>query len=179
MRHDGPIPPSSRLPWAVERLGLRPTHHLLEVGCGHGVAATTALERLTDGRYVGLDRSPKMVDAAAQRNAAAVADGRARFVVGEVPDVDLGLGHTGDGFDRILAARVAAMARPPALAFAARHLRPGGRLALVVDSPGEAHTRTAVAALAAALPAAGYGPPTVEQTTVDGALVACVSAGLA
>jgi SAM-dependent methyltransferase len=171
------MPPSSRLPWAVERLDLRPADRVLEVGCGHGVAATAALERLTDGRYVGLDRSPKMVDAAVQRNAAAVADGRARFVVGEVPDVDLG--DAGGGFDRILAARVAAMSRPPALAFAARHLRPGGRLALVVDSPGESHTRTAVAALVAALPPAGFAPPTVHETTVDGALVACVSAGLA
>jgi hypothetical protein len=118
-----------------------------------------------------------MVDAAARRNAAAVTDGRARFVVGEVPDVDLDVDR--GAFDRILAARVAAMARPPALAFAARHLRPGGRLALVVDSPGEAHTRSAVATLVAALPAAGFAPPTVEEATVDGALVACVSAGLA
>ena len=98
---------------------------------------------LTAGRYVGVDRSPTMVEAAARRNAAAVDGGRATFVVGEVPDVDLGAAT----FDRVLAARVAAMARPAALAFAAARLRPGGRLALVVDSPAEDRTRAAVAAL--------------------------------
>lgn len=162
--------PSSRLPWAVERLALSPTDHVLEVGCGHGVAATEALAVLTAGRYVGVDRSPKMVEAAARRNAAAVDEGRAAFVVGEVPDVDLGTAT----FDRVLAARVAAMVRPAALAFAAARLRPGGRLALVVDSPAEDRTRAAVAALREALPAAGFAPPTVDRTTVDGALVACV-----
>ncbi len=162
--------PSARLPWAVGRLALAPDHHVLEIGCGHGVAATEALRVLTGGRYVGVDRSPTMVEAAARRNAAGVDDGRATFVTGEVPGVDL----EGATFDRVLAARVAAMARPAALAFAAAHLRPGGRLALVVDSPGEDRTREAVAGLVGALPAAGFAPPTVEEAVVDGALVACV-----
>lgn len=167
--------PSSRLPWAVDRLALATTDHLLEIGCGHGVAATAALRVLTGGRYVGVDRSQKMIDAARQRNAASVADGRAAFVTGEVPRVDLG----GETFDRILAARVAPMARPEALTFAAGHLRSGGRLALVVDSPDDDRTRDAVAALVPALAAAGFARPTVDEAEIDGALVACVSARLA
>lgn len=129
---------------------------------------------LTGGRYVGVDRSQKMIDAATQRNAASVADGRAAFVAGEVPHVDLG----GETFDRILAARVAGMARPEALEFAAGHLQPGGRVALVVDSPSDAHTRDAVAALVPALVAAGFARPTVDEAAIDGTLVACVSARL-
>ena len=98
--------PSARLPWAVDRLALAPDDHVLEIGCGHGVAATEALRVLTDGRYLGVDRSPTMVEAAVRRNAAGVEEGRATFLVGEVPDVDLGRAR----FDRVLAARVAAMA---------------------------------------------------------------------
>jgi len=167
--------PSSRLPWAVARLDLAPTDRVLEVGCGHGVAASAVLDHLTAGHYVGVDRSPAMVEAAQRRNAAAVADGRATFRVGEVPGLDLGPAR----FDRILAARVVAMGRPAALGFVAAHLRPGGRLALVVDSPDERRTRAQVAALVDALPAAGFGRPTMHETMVDGAVVACVSASLA
>lgn len=168
------MPPSSRLAWAVDQLALSPTDHVLEVGFGHGVAATSVLEAVTAGRYVGVDRSVKMVEAAARRNAAAVDEGRATFVVGEVPAVDLG----GASFDRVLAARVAAMARPAALAFAAAHLRPGGSLALVFDAPGDQRTEQAVAAVTAGLPAAGFASPIVAETQVGGALVACVSARL-
>ena len=164
--------PSSRLPWAVQRLDLSPTDRVLEVGCGHGVAASAALDHLVADRYVGVDRSPAMVAAAHRRNAAAVDDGRATFLVGEVPGVDLGSTR----YDRIVAARVVAMGRPAALRFAVAHLRAGGRLALVVDSPDERRTRAQVAGLADALPAAGFAPPRVDETVVDGAVVACVSA---
>jgi len=173
--HHGGMAPSSRLAWAVKRLDLSPTHRVLEIGCGHGVAASAVLDHLTKGQYVGVDRSSAMVEAAQRRNAAAAADGRATFRVGEVPGVDLGPAR----FDRIVAARVVAMGRPAALRFAVAHLRPGGRLALVVDSPDERRTRAQVGALADAMPDAGFEPPTVDETVVDGALVACVSAAVA
>lgn len=164
---------SARLPWAVSRLDLAPHDRVLEVGCGHGVAATAVLAALgRDGAYVGVDRSPKMVAAAGARNAAAVADGRARFVEGEVPDVDLG----DQRFDHVFAARVAALVRPAPLAWVVRHLVPGGRLTLVVDSPGARGARDQLAALGAALPAAGFAPPEVDEARIDGTLVARVAA---
>jgi SAM-dependent methyltransferase len=169
---DGLVTTHPRLSWAVDRLDLDPNNHVLEVGCGHGVAATLVLDRLGDGRYVALDRSPAMVAAGERRNRSAVAAGRAQFVCAALEDADLGE----RGFDRVLAARVAAMATAPGLAFAARHLAPGGRLVLVFDSPAEARTRTQVAAVVDALPGAGFGPPRIDEGRAGGALVAAVSA---
>ena len=130
---------------------------------------------LGGGRYVGVDRSPKMVAAAARRNAAAVDDGRATFLVGEVPDVDLGAAT----FDCILAARVAAMVDAPAPCS-----RPGTSAPVAAwrwwsTDLGQDRTRASVDAAVAAAPAAGFTRPTVDLTTVDGAVVAVVSARLA
>src|SRR5687768_553411 len=93
-----------RLRAVVERLDLQPGHDVLEIGCGYGIAATAVLEQLTTGRSVGLDRSPKMVEAARRRTAAAVEAGRARFEQAALPDADLGV-----RFDRVFGARVAAL----------------------------------------------------------------------
>ena len=169
---DGPVAPSARLPWAVSQVDLSPDAHVLEVGCGHGIAAEAVLAALgPDGRYVGLDRSPRM-SAAARRRVAAIGRERATFVVGEVPDLE----PPGAPFDVVFAARVAAMARPAALAWARRHLTPDGRLALVVDAPDERRARAQLAGLLTAVPTAGFATPDVVTTRVDGALVACVTA---
>jgi ubiquinone/menaquinone biosynthesis C-methylase UbiE len=64
---------------------------VLELGCGHGVAASLVCERLgDDGRLVAIDRSQKMVDAAAERNAEHVASGRATFICTTFEGADFG-----------------------------------------------------------------------------------------
>ena len=124
---------SERLRAVVERLDLRPDHRVLEVGCGHGVAATLVCERLTTGRYTAIDRSPKMIAAAAARNAAHVERGAAEFLVASLEGADLGERR----FDRIFAARVGLFHREPdrARALAERWLAPGGRLLTEYDGP--------------------------------------------
>lgn len=43
--------------WAVELLDLRPSQHVLEIGCGTGTASALAAERLTTGSITAIDRS--------------------------------------------------------------------------------------------------------------------------
>jgi ubiquinone/menaquinone biosynthesis C-methylase UbiE len=125
---------SRRLERLVERLALEPGDRVLEIGCGHGVAATLVCERLGEaGAYTAVDRSPKMIAAAERRNAQHVAAGRAEFLVMALEALDLGERR----FDVIFAARVGLFHREPARAraLAERWLARGGQLVTEYDAP--------------------------------------------
>jgi ubiquinone/menaquinone biosynthesis C-methylase UbiE len=117
----------------VERLDVRPDDRVLEIGCGHGVAATFVCERLEGGRLTAVDRSPKMIEAAARRNAEHVAAGKAEFLVADLED--LGLGDR--RFDKIFAVRVGLFHRDPdrARALVEPWLAPGGQVFTFFDPP--------------------------------------------
>ena len=68
---------SKRFVWAVDTLEVRPADHLLEVGCGTGVAVSLVWERLTTGTITAIDRSPKMIEMATRRNREHADAGRA------------------------------------------------------------------------------------------------------
>jgi len=106
---------------------------VLEIGCGHGVAATLVCERLEGGRLTAVDRSPKMIAAAAHRNQEHVAAGRAEFLVAELEQLELGDRR----FDTIFAVRVGLFHRDPerARALAERWLAPGGAVRAFFDAP--------------------------------------------
>jgi trans-aconitate methyltransferase len=70
---------SDRIAWTVEQLPLRANSKVLEIGCGHGVAIGLVASKFRSGSVVAIDRSQKMIDAAAQRNAAVVQKGRAEL----------------------------------------------------------------------------------------------------
>lgn len=115
---------SERLRTLVDALGVRPGQRVLEIGCGHGVAATYVIER--GARYTAIDRSAKMLEAARRRNP----DGE--FILASLEDADLGDRR----FDTIFAARVGLFHREPdrARALAERWLAPGGTLHVAYDS---------------------------------------------
>jgi ubiquinone/menaquinone biosynthesis C-methylase UbiE len=124
---------SERLRSVVEQLDIRPDDRVLEIGCGHGVAATLVCERLEGGHLTAVDRSAKMIQAATRRNAAYVEAGRAEFLVADLEDLDLG-DHR---FDKIFAVRVGLFHRDPerARSIVERWLAPGGELFVFFDQP--------------------------------------------
>ncbi|WP_081898279.1 class I SAM-dependent methyltransferase [Herbidospora cretacea] len=118
-----------RLAMAVDALDLRPDAWVLEIGCGRGGAARLVVERLTTGRYLGVDRSETAI----------------RFAREKVPGAGFRcealerLSVEGE-FDVIFAVNVnhfwvrdpaAEMERLVAL------LAPGGSLTLFYETPGE------------------------------------------
>jgi ubiquinone/menaquinone biosynthesis C-methylase UbiE len=124
---------SERLRAVVDRLDVQPGDRILEIGCGHGVAATFVCERLDGGHLTAVDRSPKMIEAARRRNAGSVAAGKAEFLVASLEDMDLGDRR----FDKIFAVRVGLFHREPerALALAERWRAPGGDVFAFFDTP--------------------------------------------
>ena len=109
---------------------------MLEIGCGHGVAASLVCRLLNGGRLTAIDRSPKMIDAAARRNAEHVEAGRAEFLVAELERLDLGERR----FDKVFAVRVGLFHREPerARALVERWLDPGGEIRTFFDPPRRA-----------------------------------------
>ena len=125
---------TDRLQSIVEAMKVRPGDRILEIGCGHGVAASYICERLGSGHLVAIDRSRKMIAAARVRNQPAIADGTAEFHVADFLSYDPGRQR----FDKILAVRVRAFhvdadhARNVVLPW----LAPRGKLFAVYDEPG-------------------------------------------
>lgn len=122
-----------RLVMAVDVLDPQPSDHVLEVGCGHGVAVSLVCARLDDGRMTAIDRSPAMIRAAEERNRSHIESGRLRLETVALADADFG----DERFDRVLAVRVGALSRPPGeeLAVLRRHLAPGGMVGVFGDYP--------------------------------------------
>ena len=126
---------SERLRSVVEQLDIRPGDRVLEIGCGHGVAATFVCERLEEGHLTAVDRSAKMIQAAARRNMVYVEAGKAEFLVATLEDLDLGDRR----FDKIFAVRVDLLHREPerARGLVERWLAPGGALFIFFDQPSK------------------------------------------
>jgi SAM-dependent methyltransferase len=124
---------SPRIAWAVEVLDVQPSDRVLEVGCGHGVAASLVCERLESGRLTAIDRSAKMIAMAERRNEAHVAAGRAAFETVALEQADFG----DQRFDKVFGVHVAALWRSRAAVAVVRdHLAPGGALYVFSQAPG-------------------------------------------
>jgi len=124
---------SERLRLIVEQMEIRPDDVVLEIGCGHGVAATFVCQRLQGGRLTAVDRSRKMIGAATRRNAEYIVAGKAEFIVANIEELDMGDRR----FDKIFAIRVGLFYREPkrARSIVERWLAPGGEVFTLFDPP--------------------------------------------
>jgi ubiquinone/menaquinone biosynthesis C-methylase UbiE len=158
--------------WAVELLELRAGEHVLEIGCGPGLALAAAA-RGPAARITGVDPSAVMVAQARRRNRHA-----ARVTVVEAGAEALPLGDA--SVDAALAVNSLShwRERDGGLAELARVLRPGGRAALVLRLRNPAAGRLDRSAyglpaertgeLEAALGAAGLQPTARRTGDCDG-----------
>ncbi|MEU2613208.1 class I SAM-dependent methyltransferase [Micromonospora sp. NPDC007271] len=145
---------ADRFTWALEVMPVRPADRILEVGCGHGIAATLVCERLDSGRLLGLDRSAKMVEAANRRNEEAVGAGLAEFRTTTLAKASL----EPSSFDLIFAINVSLFWQRPAreLSVVETALADGGRLYVFHQPPFPEKNQQMVEDSTAILEAAGW-----------------------
>jgi len=152
-----------RIRRAVDALDVRPDGRLLELGCGGGVAVSLVCERLGGGTITAVDRSPLQIERATRRNAAHVAGGKARFLVGDLES----LAFAPRSFDTIFAINVNHFWTQPESTVPdrlARLLEPGGRLVLFFETPSPARDSSIEAILRTSLARAAFAEVTSESS---------------
>lgn len=119
----------SRHATAVEALELHGHEHVLEIGCGQGVAVRLVLDLLSSGMITALDRSPKMIETVR----ASVQDARLLTCAKALEDAPFGAKR----FDVIFAVNLDLNLRLPHRwpAMLKALLQPGGRLVLLMEAP--------------------------------------------
>lgn len=164
--------------WAVELLDIAPTDHVIELGCGPGVAVAALAGRAARGLVVGVDHSAVMIGQARRRNTVAIRAGRVRLIHAPVERLHAMAGP----FDAALAVNTVGMWPEPTarLQEVGRMLRPGGRIALVSQPrcPGATAATSAAAAdeMGRLLSEAGFGDLCIETLDLDPPAVCVLAA---
>ena len=127
-----------RLQWTIGLVDVKPSDHLLEIGCGLGYAVALVCERLAHGTITAIDRSPVMVAKAKDRNRGCVLVGRARIEQRTLVDATFA-----QRFKKVFAINVNAFWTDPEPSWAAlaRLLHPGGNAFLTYEPPSESRLR--------------------------------------
>ena len=159
----------------METMAIGPTDHVLEIGCGRGVAASLVCQRLSGGRIVAIDRSATMAKTAEQRNIDSVAAGRAVFLATSLDAAEL----DGERFDKVFAVNVnlfwvRSAARE--LNLIRRVLKPGGTLHLFSEPPQAARATAIADNVVAFLTEQGFATTTLSTNTTPSRAVVCVTA---
>jgi len=117
--------------WTVSLLDIQPGDRILEIGFGPGVSTQIASEKASKGFITGIDHSKTMVQAASQRNAAAIQSGRMELKQGEV----FSLPYPDESFDTAFSLHSIYFWPQPidCLKELRRVLKPGGLLGITIQ----------------------------------------------
>lgn len=120
---------NERFNWAVEMLHVHPDDHILEIGCGHGIAVSLIAPELKSGSITAIDVSQTMIDKAMKRNE----NNEATFIAGALGAADL----PEQQFDKVFAFNVNVFHKDPVkeLQFIRRCLAPNGALYVFHQPP--------------------------------------------
>jgi cyclopropane fatty-acyl-phospholipid synthase-like methyltransferase len=153
-----------RLCWAVRVLDVAPGDHVLEIGCGPGVAVSLVCGQLAGGSITAIDRSATAIRRAAERAADHIASGKA-----VLHQVDLAaLRLPGQRFSKIFAVNVNlfwARRADPEWRAITDHLRDDGVLHLFYETPGQEKAGQVASAVTAALNRHGFSAFTTHSTS--------------
>jgi trans-aconitate methyltransferase len=161
--------------WAVETMAVVPHDHLLEIGCGRGVAVSLVASRLAAGRIVAIDRTVTMARLAADRNASHISAGTAEIRCAEFESADLPDRH----FTKIFAVNVNLFwlgAAAPQIDRMRNLLAPGGRLYVFGERPTSAHPMANLTSTERLLRARGFSTTRAIEVRGQGRMLTCVTA---
>jgi ubiquinone/menaquinone biosynthesis C-methylase UbiE len=115
--------------WTVEKLQVKPTDSILEIGYGPGVTMKLVTDRLTSGFVAGVDHSKVMFRQASKRNQKHIASKKVKLETGTIAD----LTYPENSFDLIYGSNIHFFWKEPVAEFQKLFslLKPSGRLVVV------------------------------------------------
>ena len=118
-----------RANWTIEKLNLKPTDKILEIGYGSGATFKVVADQLTSGFIAGIDHSPVMLEQATKMNRGNIASNKAELKCGTVWELDYPEEH----FDIIFGSNVHFFWEDPTKEFQKLYsfLKQDGRLIMV------------------------------------------------
>jgi ubiquinone/menaquinone biosynthesis C-methylase UbiE len=153
--------------WATSFMNIQPSDHVLDVGCGGGMASKLIAQIAVDGFVAGIDHSEDMLQQALKRNAAAIRAGRVEVRQGNVS----ALPYDDNSFDKVIAVETFYFWPNPVanLKEVSRVMRPGGLVALAMEGSKETPNWQKMAAQTARMEFPLYsGAEVVEMLTAAG-----------